>query len=831
MDLEQGDPTFQNQWVHPRHNTALQNSEDDIDHESATQDHTNHPYRDPTLQDHINHHPTVQGQGTDINRHYDGGYHFYKGRSYRNPIPKDVGRSNPVPPEQPFHHRDYLGRLTFKTQDLARYISSTYAKPFHLIVQATPKAFDEPQGEWRRASLKANARTVIRLANWAVGDLGDPRCQNMEEYAIMWSKVFLVLPLEVPLLLREILAKLPVVGPLFAPFLSRSGRISETYPIFFSRSWDYPRYPRNLLDASPDYNRRFRIVPTRLANGNAANRTRHEAEEAPANAAVPVQGVPYDRSGDLERLIKPRKLMIRQDDGAWELSDGTSKPYVVISYVARSFGVDRNTNSHPEIEQIAERMAIHYKCCAYWVDYKCRASLDDPEELTRDVHRICDVFRGAVQVIVLLPDLSIQEKQCWGQRMWCLPEALLCSQQKIVFCSVDGSYEEYTKIQLAAEVWMDGGSTTRLLAEHYTGLLTLSRLEIISLGLEALNFRRDPGREWHQADLAFALMSLLRYRPRVDKDATLFQTLARLSLANDSDRIVERAVCLLPHPTAQRHSDFVLDDALGAKLWDIEPLCQVAGVGDNNEVFLDGCQAASIRWKDVPRIYFHGRSTWKKGLQEFAWQTSSIWFLIGLILIIAGGKSTPYGADGPSDPNFLSAGIVIFLLGFGMMLRLPWEIQRIYSGKVWGTTPWLIGFEGVLPLRDIERIFFGNCAGRLRYAPSSGLYQNPDEFERLGKPPPWTEDPNLPEAPVLPQHHRWFTLVDTGPSMHVHVFSARMPPTVALICGKEGGMLRVVLCSYEAKGNLLRKETVLRMETPMLSLTKMQSWIRFSQGW
>ena len=67
--------------------------------------------------------------------------------------------------------------------------------------------------------------------------------------------------------------------------------------------------------------------------------------------------------------------------------------------------------------------------------------------------------------------------------------------------------------------------------------------------------------------------------------------------------------------------------------------------------------------------------------------------------------------------------------------------------------------------------------------------------------------------------------------MHVHVFSARAPPSVALVCGKEGGMLRVVLCSYEMEGNLLRKESVLRMETPMLDLTKMHTWVKISQGW
>lgn len=111
----------------------------------------------------------------------------------------------------------------------------------------------------------------------------------------------------------------------------------------------------------------------------------------------------------------------------------------------------------------------------------------------------------------------------------------------------------------------------------------------------------------------------------------------------------------------------------------------------------------------------------------------------------------------------------------------------MHRGKVWGSTPWLIGFEGVLPINKIERTLFGNAIGRLSYAPSSGLYSNRCSRERIGKPPAWTEDKSLATALTLPAGHRWFTLVDTGPSMHVHIFSAWMPPSVALVYGKERG--------------------------------------------
>ena len=267
-----------------------------------------------------------------------------------------------------------------------------------------------------------------------------------------------------------------------------------------------------------------------------------------------------------------------------------------------------------------------------------------------------------------------------------------------------------------------------------------------------------------------------------------------------------------PAPTPTPANNFVLKDELGAQLWDIEPLCQVAGIGSDDSVFLDGCQAASIRWKNVPRIYFHGRNTWKKRWANRGWRTAPVWFVIGLGLLISAGQS--------KDPTAASVGTLSFVVGLAMLLYGPWSVQRMHSGKVWGSTPWLIGFEGVLSLKQIERIFFGNAIGRISYAPSSGNHCNRDSSDRVGLPPT--------RIRKVKTGYRWFTLVDTGPSMHVHIFQAKRPPTVALICGKEGGMLRVVLCSYEAHGNFLRKESVLRMETPMLSLTRLHGWLRLS---
>lgn len=382
-------------------------------------------------------------------------------------------------------------------------------------------------------------------------------------------------------------------------------------------------------------------------------------------------------------------------------------------------------------------------------------------------------------------------------------------------------------MELAANVWTDG-EPARLLAEHYTGLLTLSRLELISLGLEALAYRRDMESEWTPGDVAYALMSLLHYRPRMNPSDNLFQALARLSLANDSDRIIERLTCMLPDATKTYHSAFVLEDVLGAKLWDIEPLCQVAGVGEGNEYFLDGCQGASIRWKDIPNIRLVGRKTWKKFYASVALRTGPIWFFIGILMLAAGN---------PNGHALLGFGSISFLIGTFLIFASPWTVQTMYGGKVWGATPRLFGFEGVLPLREVERHIFGNATGRLSYAPSSGALCVREPWERIGKGPAWLEQSGDGKGegeseddlgPTIPDGHRLFTLIDTGPSMMVHLFSAAMPPSVALVCGKEGGMLRVVLCSYERATNCFHKETVLRMETPMLDLTHLHGWLKIA---
>jgi len=142
-----------------------------------------------------------------------------------------------------------------------------------------------------------------------------------------------------------------------------------------------------------------------------------------------------------------------------------------------------------------------------------------------------------------------------------------------------------------------------------------------------------------------------------------------------------------------------------------------------------------------------------------------------------------------------------------------------------------------MPLRELEPIIFGNNNGRLSYAPSATpfSYHYRDARERVGLEPSWIESSLTDQEGLkdvlgkLPRGHHLFTLVDTG-SLSVCVFSAERPPTVALLCGREGGMLRAVLCSWRFGNDCLYKETVVRMQSDVYESAKAKSWLKVCLG-
>jgi hypothetical protein len=79
----------------------------------------------------------------------------------------------------------------------------------------------------------------------------------------------------------------------------------------------------------------------------------------------------------------------------------------------------------------------------------------------------------------------------------------------------------------------------------------------------------------------------------------------------------------------------------------------------------------------------------------------------------------------------------------------------------------------------------------------------------------------------IPDSHRLFTIVDTG-DLTVTVIAAQRPPVVALIAGREGGMLRSLLCSWRFETNCLYRECVIRMRSSLEEQATPNDWLKIS---
>lgn len=369
----------------------------------------------------------------------------------------------------------------------------------------------------------------------------------------------------------------------------------------------------------------------------------------------------------MRRLLRPRQLIVFKDN-KWVLDPNPAKTisYLFISYANMHFDTDHSEEGRQLISTMAAFATLNAGKTAYWLDYRCRAPVAGPE-LDADVYRMCDVIRGSARVVVMLKGDSPSLKTEWGSRMWTLPEALLAPSESVYFCTPQEStfkIASISKVEMSGAVWEDAtegdeDTPTRLLAEHFTGPLTLSRLEILSNAVAALGTRALNNYASHtRADVAYALMGLLHNRIPKDPTDTSFQALARLSLANDSDRLIERMVCLFPDPRLHDTPPFLKlarADMFQTHLWDIEPLCQVVGVGDeDNTVLLDNCRAMHIRWKDFPRMAVTRHYGMKKLLAELFVRSGAWWFLFGINLTITYAPFFAF-SDGLSGHTLLLA--------------------------------------------------------------------------------------------------------------------------------------------------------------------------------
>ncbi|KAK2614760.1 hypothetical protein N8I77_001563 [Diaporthe amygdali] len=720
-----------------------------------------------------------------------------------------------------YEYRNEFHQVRGKFKDTAVYLSPTHALPRRLVVQATGRVLASIEagadtGDWIRTNVKGNVPAVLKISEWALGPLDRGR---------WWDKIHAAL--------RMVLVSVPLQVMLAMPFSdwdSDSG-MADTYTEFQGYHWDWPKYSINVLDEAPGLDGK----PRRLGEHTVDVR---------------------------RRSIRPHRIVVRKGD-EWVLVDAKSYPsvrYVFISYQWKQFQTGANGEADQEkIQRMARQIATEKGYKAYWLDIQC-ITPENGLDKDHDVYTMCDIVRSSGLVAILLTEDTEKARMSWGSRLWTLPEGMLAPGDSVVWCYERATgvlhHDEVHKTEMTSSFWgepdehlYEGGSPIRSLAEHYSGLLTLSRLELLPSIINALAAQGWTNKQEGHSDLAYAVMGFLHYRLERNPEDTLFQNLARLSLSNDSDQIIERMVSILPQGL-DSHTylpDRLLDvddsdlfrglafpDQFGTRLHGITPLCDVVGVAHADKtVIIDNAKAIHIRWKRFPRPIVERHRGMKKIIAAFFVAAGLWWLLWGLQLII---QWLPFWADwagnGVKITNLAWLCGAFLIIAVLLSAAAPLSVRRLFGGKVEKSSPNLVAFEGVMPICELEKIVFGNNNGRLTYAPSStplcALPFARHPRERRGQEAHWISHPETTQDylhNVLPRGHRLFTLVDMG-DLSVSIFSAERPPTVALLCGREGGMVRAVLCSWRFENDCLYKETVIRVPSTVYESATPKGWLK-----
>ncbi|KAF5874855.1 putative 3-hydroxyisobutyrate dehydrogenase protein [Botrytis fragariae] len=453
--------------------------------------------------------------------------------------------------------------------------------------------------------------------------------------------------------------------------------------------------------------------------------------------------------------------------------------------------------------QFAIRAAKTAGIDAFWIDYECihPEEDEDPDKSIGEVYRICDIVRACHSMAIVVgprfnftnythdamergsDDLSYTKTQWlrdWGSHLWTVPEALLYPGEHRISIYTPGTAEPelVAKRNLPGRVW-DDAIALRQLIDHYKSSIHLTKLELISIALECLKRRQTEKRM--AGDVAYALQGLLRQRPRVIQSDSDFQAFARLSLANDSDMLLERLLCLkLKDNRAPWHE-----------------MQDTSEVVENNAVTLGDAKRAMVNWEFLEAIDYEATRP-----QKF-------------VFIISAAVMSPFWSQrsGRRFDTFFSSfwkvALVVFLAN---AIIVPWVVRCLYKSlEVHQVQARLYGVAGHPNLGRMEELMFGSDQGRLQWMKGGdSVTDHPDGDE-------YSYERGL----------KLFTLIDTC-TLSAISFEAELPPSVVLAGARAGGLVRMLLCSYDANTATLCKEAVVWMETVVLDRMPKLNRVRFA---
>jgi len=250
----------------------------------------------------------------------------------------------------------------------------------------------------------------------------------------------------------------------------------------------------------------------------------------------------------------------------------------------------------------------------------------------------------------------------WGGRVWTLPEALLS--RELRYKAADNAVTPITLIQIASLAYSHQDEESQIINSFGLGKDPLERLDR-NLQLKEAMWRRasssprlmkegESSGKRYEAEKVYALMGFFEHRILPNAEETELQALARLFMANDNDRIADRMISMFPRDRSAMNEWYTKEDEYGAKLWDIEPAAQVIGITSNGGLVLDGCRAATIRWKNFPTVSFATRRTIRRILALAVPYLAYFLILISSVILAIGNQQKtqpPRLERAPSIPH------------------------------------------------------------------------------------------------------------------------------------------------------------------------------------
>ncbi|KAJ6102900.1 hypothetical protein N7486_005327 [Penicillium sp. IBT 16267x] len=783
-----------------------------------------------------------------------------------------------------------------KYPDLDTYYSTTKEIPRRLVVQATEDARKDPRARhWGQTHIRGRTPFIIRLSELCLNPFNLERYDSGYAEEIKNEDPKATPPLKRAGAGRVLMICLRVMHHIVSIFLTltlawiiqvllsfdiitepwSSDGSSEQYENYDNVNWEWPKHAINILDQSRD-NKKPQASLTRLMVPRCLVVWDEEKKDWVAKDTAELR--------DKETGMLQPYVFLSFSRGNYQAGDDKLRPF--FHNVAQSIMAEENEHYNPTGDPVK----------AFWVDVDCVRHMNPADE-ARDINSICDAVRCARRVYIMLPSDSHKEKKTWGKRVWTLPEVLLAA-EKIRYCITPSwkgsspvgnmpSKYEFRNVSLTdmyKSFWeshepistisaTEGNGEERPedaishLIDHYTNRTKLSELQLFTFAIQAMARLVTGGVEGYTTtSMAYAAMGLLAYRITPDEHDDTFQAIARLSLVNDSNQMLERLVGLWPKyiSTIPGESSIQGDkkyafagneallqniadqDQYSVHLWDIQPSCDVVGIGNDEftpTIILDRCRGIPIRWKTFPQVrYVQNFRGWRENISQLVvWMGA--WFLLTGLNLFATVISLAFASVGDTSTSTINIkkymyGILVYV---GIAWIISWfsprAVRSLCSGGSSGLSCHLVGFEGTMSLREIEKVIYGNYNSRLSYAPSSTIFSQNLSHDKLrmgARPHHKNGDPLGPnyweqqmKEHSVPKTHRLFTIVDTG-DMSVSVIAAERPPVVALICGREGGMLRALLCSWKFDTNCLYRESVIRMRSSIEDQATPNDWLKVS---